>query len=220
LIVTLILLAILVLFTVLGLKKGLVRTVLTLIGNVAAFFIARALADWIAPIITGEIPLPGIGTSLTSALNRAELTDRSIETVVRVMTEYGFPETAATAVAGRIDLSDAHSLAVQVSNTLDFLVAYVLVFAAALIVSILLLILLSGVLEGLMKMPILHVVNVISGGVLGFAAGFVLCWVAVLTLSFLAPLVDACFSTTISQIFTASPLYDFFLRTSPFHILL
>ena len=90
-IVTIVLLVILALFTVLGLKKGLIRTVLTLIGNIAAFYIARKLADWITPIIAGEIPLPGIGTSLTSALNRAELAERSLDTVTRVLTEYGFP---------------------------------------------------------------------------------------------------------------------------------
>ena len=217
--VTIVLLAILALFTFLGLKKGLVRTVLTLIGNIAAFYIARKLADWISPIIAGEIPLPGIGTSLTSALNRAELTDRSVDTVVNVLTEYGFPSSAATAVAEKINLADPHSLAVQVSNTMDFLVAYVLVFAAALVVSILLLILLAGVLEGLMKMPILHIVNVIAGGVLGFAAGFALCWVLVLTCSFAAPLVDAGFSTDFYSFLNASPLYDFFLRTNPFELI-
>ena len=61
-IVTIVLLVILALFTVLGLKKGLIRTVLTLIGNIAAFYIARKLADWITPIIAGEIPLPGMET--------------------------------------------------------------------------------------------------------------------------------------------------------------
>ena len=81
-------------------------------------------------------------------------------------------------------------------------------------------ILLSGVLDGLMKMPVLHVVNVAVGGVLGFAGGFVLCWVIALTLSFLFPLLDACFSTEITAFFTASPVYDFFLHTNPFNILL
>ena len=217
-IVTVVLLAILVLFTVLGLKKGLVRTVLTLVGNIAAFYIARRLADWISPIIAGEIPLPGIGTSLSTALNRAELADRSLDTVINVLTENGFPPSAAAAVAEKINLADPHSLAVQVSNSLDFMVAYVLVFGAALIVSILLLILLAGVLEGLMKMPILHIVNVIAGGILGFGAGFALCWVLVLTFSFAAPLIDAGFSTNLFSFLNASPLYDFFLRTNPFEL--
>lgn len=218
-IVTIVLLVILALFTVLGLKKGLIRTVLTLIGNITAFYIARKLADWITPIIAGEIPLPGIGTSLTSALNRAELAERSLDTVTRVLTEYGFPPTAAAAVAEKINLADPHSLAVQVSNTLDFLVAYVLVFTVALIASILFLILLAGVLEGLMKMPILHIVNVIAGGILGFGAGFALCWISVLTLSFVAPLIDAGFSTSLCSLLNASPLYDFFLRTNPFQLI-
>ena len=219
-IVTIVLLAVLILFTVVGLKKGLIRTALTLIGNIAAFFIARRLADWIAPIIAGEIPLPGIGTSLTSALNRAELADRSLDTVVTVLTESGFPQSAAASVAEKIDLADPHSLAVQVSNTLDFMVAYVLVFAAALIVSILFLVLLAGVLEGMMRMPILHIVNVIAGGILGFGAGFALCWLAVLTFSFSAPLIDAGFSTNLCAFLDASLLYDFFLRTNPFELIL
>lgn len=219
-IVTIALFAILVLFTFLGLKKGLIRTALTLIGNVASFFIARRLADWIAPIIAGEIPLPGIGTSLSTALNRAELTERSVDAAVRVLTEYGFPESAAVSIAGNINLADPHSLAVQVSNTLDFLVAYVLVFVAALVVSFLFLILLAGVLEGLMKMPILHIVNVIVGGILGFAAGVALCWILTLSFSFLAPLVDACFSTTLCSTLSSSAVYDFFLHTNPFHLVL
>ena len=79
----------------------------------------------------------------------------------------------------------------------------------ALIASILFLILLAGVLEGLMKMPILHIVNVIAA----------LCWISVLTLSFVAPLIDAGFSTSLCSLLNASPLYDFFLRTNPFQLI-
>ncbi|MCQ2446684.1 MAG: CvpA family protein, partial [Clostridia bacterium] len=72
-IVTLVLVAVLALFTFVGAKKGLVRSVVSLLGSVAAFFLARFIAGWVTPMIAGQVPLPGIGTSLTSALNRAEL---------------------------------------------------------------------------------------------------------------------------------------------------
>lgn len=219
-IVTLVLVAVLALFTFIGAKKGLVRSVVSLLGSVAAFFLARFIAGWVTPMIAGQVPLPGIGTSLTSALNRAELEERSAATVVRVLTEKGFPEGAATFVADRMDFSSTASIAMQVSSQLDYVITYVLCFAVAMVLSVLCIALVSGVIDGLMKMPFLHAANMLVGAILGFVAGFVIVWLLVLTLAWLAPMLDACFSTDLASFFMQSPIFEFFLHSNPFQIVL
>lgn len=216
--ITIILAGILALFTIIGAKKGLVRSIVSLIGSVAAFFLARYLAGWVTPMIAGSIPLPGIGTSLTSALNHAELEERSADAVMRVLTEKGFPEAAAHFVADRIDLSSTATLAMQVSSQLDYVITYVICFAVAVVVSILVIALVAGVLDGLMKMPFLHAANVLVGAVLGFLAGFVTVWLLVLTVAWLTPTLDACFSTELSSYFMSSPIFEFFYHSTPFQI--
>lgn len=217
-IVTICIVAILTLFTIFGAKKGLFRTIFGLIGSIAAFFLARYAADTLTPIIAGQIPLPGLGTSFTAALNKADLADRSYESVVNVLLEKGFPQALAENFASKINYKGGEALAVQVSNLLDTAIAYVLCFVVALIVALLLLSLLSGVVDGLLKMPILHVLNMAVGGILGFATGFVICWISCLALSWLMPLLDACFSSNLTATLLASPIFHFFLNTTPFQI--
>lgn len=217
-IVTLILVAILALFTFIGAKKGLVRSIVSLLGSIVAFFLARFLAGWITPMIAGQVPLPGIGTSLSSALNHAELEERSAAAVIRVLTEKGFPQAAAEYVAEHIDFHAPASLAVQVSRQLDYVITYVLCFAVAMVISVLFIALVSGVIDGLMRMPFLHAANMLVGALLGFLAGFVIVWLLVVTLAWLAPMLDACFSTEFSAFFMSSPIFEFFLHSSPFRI--
>ncbi|MBR6764100.1 MAG: CvpA family protein [Clostridia bacterium] len=217
-IVTLCIVAILALFTIFGIKKGLCRTIFGLIGSIVSFFLARYVADALTPIVAGQIPLPGLGTSMTAAMNKAELSERSYETVVTVLTEKGFPTVLAESLASKMNYKTGESLVVQLSELLDYAIAYVLCFVVALIVAILLLSLLSGVLDGLLKMPILHVLNMAVGGLLGFATGFVFCWILCLALSWLMPLMDACFSSNMTATVMASPIYHFLLNTNPFQI--
>ena len=217
-IVTICIVAVLALFTVFGIKKGLFRTIFGLIGSIAAFFLARYAADMLTPVIAGQIPLPGLGTSLTAALNKADLSARSYDGVVAVLLEKGFPQPLAENFASRINYKGGEALVVQVSNLLDTAIAYVLCFVVSLIVAFLLLSLLSGVVDGLLKMPILHVLNLVAGGLLGFATGFVVCWISCLALSWLTPLLDACFSSNLTTTLLSSPIFHFFLTTTPFQI--
>lgn len=217
-IINLCIVAIIALFTVFGAKKGLFRTIFGLVSSIIAFFLARYAADTLTPLIAGKIPLPGLGTSFTAALNKAELAERSYESIFAVLSEKGFPPVLAEALASKVNYKSGEAIVVQVSTLLDNAIAYILCFVLALIVSILLLSLLSGVLDGILKMPLLHVANVAVGGVLGFATGFVICWILCLAFSWTIPLLDACFSSSLTSSVSNSSLYHFFLNTSPFEI--
>ena len=148
-IVTLCIVAILALFTIFGIKKGLCRTIFGLIGSIVSFFLARYVADALTPIVAGQIPLPGLGTSMTAAMNKAELSERSYETVVTVLTEKGFPTVLAESLASKMNYKTGESLVVQLSELLDYAIAYVLCFVL--------------LLHQLVKLYLLHVQRPLHG---------------------------------------------------------
>jgi len=172
------------------------------------------------PYVVGKIPLPGIGTSLTTALNKLELGTKTYDGVVKILTEKGFPDGLAEFIASKVDYTSegVSNLAIQVSSIFDSVVAYVLCFVLATIVAVLLLAFLTGILDGIMKMPVLHIANVAVGAIAGFIVGLLVCWLVVLLFSWLLPVVDGCFSTEFTLTALKSSLYQFFVNTNPFQL--
>jgi len=217
---TIILIVIPVLFTLVGAKKGIVRSVLSLAASLLTFYIARFVAKATMPLVAGKIPLPGIGTSLTTALNKLELGTKSYEGVVSILNEKGFPSALSEYIADKVDytIGGVSSLAIQVSTVFDSVVAYVLCYVLATVLTILLLAFITGELDGILKMPVLRMANVTAGAIAGFVVGLLICWIAVLTLSWLFPVIDGCFSTGMATSAMKSSLYQFFVHTNPFQI--
>jgi len=209
-----------ILFALIGAKKGIVRSVFSLVGSLLVFYISRFAAKAAMPLVVGKIPLPGIGTSLTTALNKLELGTKSYEGVVAILNEKGFPEGLSEYIAGKIDYTTegVSSLAIQVSTVFDSVVAYVLCFVLATLLSILLIAFITGILDGILKLPVLRTANTITGAIAGFIVGLLICWIVVLTLSWLFPVIDGCFSTELASTAMNSSLYQFFVHTNPFQI--
>lgn len=199
-----------------GMRKGLIRTVFSFVGSLISLVCAKFLADWAAPFLRGVLPMPSLGSDLMSHLNLIEL-DNAPERFEQVLTGAGFPTSLSRQVADKIGLSGGvNNLSSRVSDALDQVIAYAIVFFLAFIVCLLLISLISVILDGVAHLPVLNMANRLGGAVLGFLTGALVLWGIAMLYAVFVPLIDASFGTSIALETQSSFMLRLFLLINPF----
>ena len=190
-----------------GLLQSLAGLIVVIASSLGAAWSARTFADpvsaWLQPIlaekITGEIQSHGAASaSAGDMLSIFGFNGHTLSNLVREVTE----QVAAT---GR-------SLLETVVGSVVHSVAYAAVFLVTFLVLLLVLTLLIKPLELATKLPGLHALNALGGGLLGLIKGFLLVFFAVWVLRKLQLLITP-------QLLEESMFLPFFVNNSPLSLL-
>lgn len=213
LILDLLIIGIVVLGIFIGYARGFIRTVVSLLGGIVSFFAAKYAAGILAPILADKLPLPGIGSNLTTAVNRSLLESSSIN-LTGLLTKFGFPAKVAEAVsghAGKIATDSAGAAITGISSAIDQTLAYCICFVLLFLVFMLIIKLILLALNVFSKLPVLNAVNKVLGGIAGLAGGVFFAWLASIIIAWAGPLLGASLDLNITN--------DIISRTYIFHYL-
>lgn len=185
-----------------GYRRGLVKTVMSVLSFAIAFFTARAFAPNLSDFLYTRYIKPNFVSAaarrierfLTPNINIDALANNADppENFVDMLRNYGF------------DLSDVQSwlrgagpeartehvaanLAEPVAMQFSYFLAFILIFAAALI----LLKIAVNIIDSLVKLPGLNFINKVGGLIAGFVYGIAFCFILVFLASYALPYLES-----------------------------
>lgn len=227
LLIDIILIAVLVLFAVLGAHRGFVLTLCSLLAVVVALVGANLLADTLAPKVSDAIQ-PKLEQSIQESLENAvrdaaqEGDGFSAVQALAVLKEKGgiyqwaadaieeALDDGITATAAQAAAAAATAVAEQIARGLIFLIGFLLVLVVWS--------LLSHALDLVAKLPVLSSLNGTLGGILGFVKGLLVLYIAVWVLcdltGFISP--ETVAQTKLLLFLTQHSILDLFLAGQSF----
>ena len=186
-----------ILFTVIGIKKGVVKSITEFIGAIAAAFVSSWLAGIASTWIFDTFFKQGLVEKIIAATQNitGEALGTSIfadlpDFIVGLLEMGGI--TADTINSGIA--ATGKDMALAVTNTISpVFISIIKVFAVIIIFLILMFIVkaIAGLLSGICHLPVLHQINGLLGGVFGFLFGTVIIWVVIGGFQFFKPMMGS-----------------------------
>ena len=186
-----------ILFTVIGIKKGVVKSITEFIGAIAAAFVSSWLAGIASTWIFDTFFRQGLLEKITAATQN--VTGETIGTrifgdlpdfIVRLLEMSGITaDTINNSIA-----ASGKDIALAVTNTISpVFISIIKVFAVIIIFLILMFIVkaIAGLLSGIFQLPVLRQINGLLGGVFGFLFGTVIIWIVIGGIQFFKPMMDS-----------------------------
>ena len=225
LLIDIILLGIIIGFMVVGYRKGFVKTVLSCLKNIVAFFIAfkfsSLLAKWLkdqffmvkAKEVIGEKVAEFLGTNSVTDNDIGPLLDSEHAGFLDFIDKMGIDVDALRNAVQSTDatVNDAISeyIATPCVNALSSVIAFILLFAGTLIV----IAIVGWILGAFSKLPIIKGTNKFLGGIIGLAFGIFIAFVVASLIRIVIPY----FSDTavISSLEQGNTLYNFITSVTP-----
>ena len=198
LILDLIVLAVLILFAVLGAHRGLILSLCGLIAVVVAVLGASFIARTLSPMVAGALE-PRFAAAIEEQLNEslreqaqegaAALTpeDVPLDGVLNALREMGFYEALIDRVDQAVEAGMTHaaaSAAARVAAAVAQSAAYAILFLAAFVFILIAWKLLSHALDLVARLPGLHFLNKTGGAIFGLVQACVFLWVVLWLLQF------------------------------------
>lgn len=220
-------LVVLLLFTLNGIRKGIVRSIISFIGITLAVFLSSFLGRAAAELIYSSFIKQGIIDSVSSSVSNTigQGTDSIIREIMDCLPDF------ITVLVPELDSSDyltdainsgADSAAYAVEKLVSPIITGVIsVFAVILIFLLLIIIvrLISNTVARTFQIPVLLGINRVFGGVLGFLSGSVFIMLVVLIIRLIASLTsDNTFIT--QQVYYQTYLFRFFNSFNIFDFIL
>ncbi len=221
LIIDLILLAILLVFAILGAKRGLIQSLFSLVSVLVAFvgailisnFCAAPVAEWLEPTISPSIE-SAVESAFPDHMTNAQLTmDNIIQLIEDAKLPFGLNKVLSDYITEHPPVLDTdavtNSVTAFLAEKITLGIAYIALFLISFILILLLWKLLSRTLNFVSKLPGLNFVNRVGGFLFGILrvsiVFFVLAWLARLLLHNAIP------QTLIDQ----SYLFRFYMTVNP-----
>lgn len=206
-----------------GYERGVIRSLIRFILAAISVFGASRLTKAITPVLSEALPMPGIGTKLSSFVSTKILED-PLTDISELMSDWGFCERAANEIENFVlSRSDdfQRSVAKTLSEYIDGLMTETLIFAFLLItfllISLFLYMMISKALENSALTLPDRIVGIASATLMSAATILLLCFI----FSWILPLIDACFDTRFAELICEG---SFFIQNTekfnPFYILL
>lgn len=186
-------LLILVLFTVIGVHKGLIRSVINLFGTVFSGYFAaifgKVCAQWVYASMIKQSIISSVSDSLTASIGEG-----AISTVNDIIDNLpGFIKAIVPNAEASSQLQDALNSGINaIADTVEQLVAPIVIGIVSIALTVILFILfmvlvrfISRALTKVFRIPVLFGVNRTLGGILGLLKGAVLIMLAVALMSLL-----------------------------------
>lgn len=187
-------LVILVLFTIIGVRKGLIRSVINLLGTVfSAYFsgiAAKACAQWIYTSMIKQSIISSVSDSLTASAGEGALS--TVNDIIESLPD--FIKAIVPNAEASTQLQDAlnsgiNSIASAVEQLVSPVVTAILSIALTVVLFVLFMVLvrfISRAVTRVCRIPVLFGVNRTLGGILGLLKGVVLIMLAVSLLRLLS----------------------------------
>ena len=190
--IDLIILAVIVIYLLIGLRRGFVMMVVNCIGSILSYIVAAALASRLADTVSNLFLVPPLRRTITNSIleadgetaTAAQMWDSQSEYLRGLLMKTGMTEEKLAVMDNPAEHL-ASAIAEPVGHAISYAVLFVLIFllcSAAIH-------LIAGVLNLVTYLPILSSFNSLLGGLLGAAFALVLCTVVLWTLKLFAPAV-------------------------------
>lgn len=166
-------LAFTVIFSLIMMKRGGMRALLSL----GSFILSIVVASMLYPVLTEAVYKTPLPENLEEIVKEALVTEESGEDMEAFDALPGFMKNIIEDTQSTVMESVSRTLAQTVTRFLINIIIFVLlVVATKLIIS-----LLSGAMNIVTKLPVLHELNSLTGLVCGLAVSLVVVWIAVMT---------------------------------------
>lgn len=190
--IDLIILAVIVIYLLIGLRRGFVMMVVNCIGGILSYIVAAALASRLADTVSNLFLVPPLRRTITNSIleadgetaTAAQMWDSQSEYLRGLLMKTGMTEEKLAVMDNPAEHL-ASAIAEPVGHAISYAVLFVLIFllcSAAIH-------LIAGVLNLVTYLPILSSFNSLLGGLLGAAFALVLCTIVLWTLKLFAPAV-------------------------------
>lgn len=190
--IDLIILAVIVIYLLIGLRRGFVMMVVNCIGGILSYIVAAALASRLADTVSNLFLVPPLRRTITNSIleaggetaTAAQMWDSQSEYLRGLLMKTGMTEEKLAVMDNPAEHL-ASAIAEPVGHAISYAVLFVLIFllcSAAIH-------LIAGVLNLVTYLPILSSFNSLLGGLLGAAFALMLCTVVLWTLKLFAPAV-------------------------------
>lgn len=184
-----IIVAVIVLFTIIGVRRGIARTILGIVGLFVTYAVASGLSKWLSPLIYNSFLEQTVTENVNNYMSSYGF-DYLIDNSISALPEWirwlvslfgGSSENVVQYVSQSV--SSAQTNATQtVTQTLESLAVSALQIVLMIVLFIIVYIIvrkLIRLVSKVFKAPVLRQVNGFFGGVLGAVNGLLIAWIAV-----------------------------------------
>ncbi len=168
-----IIVAVIVLYLLIGLRRGFIMMLVHCVGGIASLFAAFYVASALAPTVSSVTFAPMLRSSIAASIQTSDSAaawEAQSEYLRGLLTKAGFSEDALVSAENPID-SLSEAIAVAVGQA----IAYVILFLITFIVCNILLHMVGNAVNLVSHLPVLHTCNALLGGILGALWGLLLC---------------------------------------------
>lgn len=189
-----VIIGIIVLFALIGLKSGLLKTIYKIVSYVASFYLAIKLARPVAGWFDGTSVSTGIKEAVQKLLSKLNInfsgvTDATnVEGIKEAIAETPFPDNFKEMIANTMARTSSGAMNMM-DNFVESITSFILIIICGIVLFIILRILfwLAGhLVKGISEIPIIKQVDRISGFILGAAIGVAVVYLLGLLLTYTA----------------------------------
>lgn len=191
-----IIVAVIVLFTIIGVRRGIARTILGIVGLFVTYAVAGGLSKWLSPLIYNSFLKQTVTENVNNYLSSYGfdyLLDNSIsalpEWIRWLVSLFGGSAENVTQYVSQTVSSAQTNAAQAITQTLESLAVSALQIVLMIVLFIIVYIIVRKLIKlvsKVFKAPVLRQVNGFFGGVLGAVNGLLIVWIAVNVFCFIA----------------------------------
>ena len=193
-----IIIVVIILFSVmLGYKRGLVKSILSVLSFVIAFITARIFSPQLSEYLYSRFiynsfvytAAERIEQFLTPNIDLNTLANNPAppESFVNMIQGYGFNLQYIQNWIGQAGADNTEFVAAQLAEPLAQQFSFFLAFLIILVLVLILLKIAGNIIDSLVKLPGLNFLNKTGGTAIGFVYGLALCWIIVFLASYVMP---------------------------------
>ena len=190
--IDLIILAVIVIYLLIGLRRGFVMMVVNCIGGILSYIVAADLASRLADTVSNLFLVPPLRRTITNSILEADGETATAAQMWDSQSEYLrglLMKTGMTEEKRAVMDNPAEHLASAIAEPVGHAISYAVLFVLIFLLCSAAIHLIAGVLNLVTYLPILSSFNSLLGGLLGAAFALVLCTVVLWTLKLFAPAV-------------------------------
>lgn len=190
--VDLIIFTVIIIYLLIGLRRGFVMMAVNCIGGILSYLAAAALASRLADTVSHLFLVSPLQHTITNSIlesggetaSATQIWDAQSEYLRGLLMKAGMTEDTLTAMDNPVE-----NLASAIAETVGHAIAYAVLFVIFFLLCTAAIHLIAGLLNLITYLPILSSFNSLLGGLLGAAFALVLCTVVLWTLKLFAPAV-------------------------------
>lgn len=214
-----IVIVVLVLFTVIGARKGFIKAAADLLGGIIAMIAAGMLSNPVAEFIYTKLFAEAVESRIKAVLEvkGLELSEYFAQLPEFVSRWLDFAGINADTVAQKMAESGGSAAETVTTTLAPIFVGLINVFVVIILFLLFMIIIkaLANLLTGFFHLPLLKEVNGLLGAVLGILLGLLMVWVAIGAIEFFQPMMEHDTLDKLNTLVENSTVCDILVRMNP-----